>query len=293
MLPANALLSILVGLLSGAVLALCMALWLLGPASPEMRRGYFNALVTGLLLAAAIEVIPNALDAVELAGRRLLALVVPEGGESAGSFWNVLTQPAQVQIAVRAFGAALVMFIFFRANAIPLAKTDGAAADGGIAHGERRLSALPVEGTDYLGLLVVLGGLAGYALWLGLAGGLPAAAGGGASSGLDFGLLLLTFGASLLGIAALGLVHNLRGEWWLIPVASLLIGLAAALGSVWQGGQVALEVGLLPLVVGAVCLVYGIGRLLCVLQHEIGLGWQTTLTVAVGALILYQSRFIL
>ena len=283
--------SILVGLLAGVAVALGAALWVLGPASPELRRGYFNALVTGLLLAAAIEVIPNALDAVELAGRRLVGLIVPEAAGGAQNFWSVLTQPAQVQIAVRAFGAAIVMFIFFRANAIPLAKTVGPAADG-----EQPRSALPIDGTDYLGLLVVMGGLAGYALWLGLAlpaaqaGRLPASA---ASSGLDFRLVLLTFIGSLLGIAALGLLQSLREQWWLIVVASLLIGLAAGVGSLWQSGQLALEAGLLPLVVAAVCLVYGIGRLLRLLQHEIGLGWQTTMTVAVGALLLYQSRFIL
>jgi hypothetical protein len=230
----------LLGISGGAAAALVLALALFGPASQEMRRGYFNALVTGLLLAAAIEVIPNALDAVELAGRQLVELLAPP-----------------------------------QAN-------DKTAKKGA-------LSALPLEATDYVGLAVVVVGLAGYALWWGLARGLASSAAGA----LDVTLLLPTFSAALLGIAGLGLVENLRAQWWLLPVGSIVIGLAPGLGSLWKGEQLALEAGLLPLVIAGGCLVYGIGRLLRLLQHEIGLGWQTTLTVAVGALLLYQGRALL
>lgn len=277
-------LSVLVGMIVGAGVALGVAALALAPTSREMRRGYFNALVTGLLLAAAIEVIPNALDAVSLAGRSLLAMLMPSERVASGSFWNALTQPAQVQVAVRAFGAATVMVIFFRANGIQLASDGEADTDGG-----SRLLLLPTERTDYVGLVVLLAGLTGYTLWLGLSRSWPRSA--GTTLSLDF--LALAFLSSLLGIAVLGLIANFRRQWWLLPLASLLLGLAAVWGAVGMGELLALEVGLVPLLISAFCLVYGIGRLLRLLQHEIGLGWQTTLTVGVGTLALYQSHLLL
>lgn len=278
-------LSVLVGMIVGAGVALGVAALALAPAGREMRRGYFNALVTGLLLAAAIEVIPNALDAVSLAGRSLLAMLMPSEGVGSGSFWNALTQPAQVQVAVRAFGAAAVMLIFFRANGIQLASDGEAGTDGGSS----RLLLLPTERTDYVGLVVLLAGLTGYTLWLGLSRSWSRSAG----TTLSFDFLALAFLSSLLGIAVLGLIANFRRQWWLLPLTSLLLGLAAVWGAVGLGELLALEVGLVPLLISAACLVYGIGRLLRLLQHEIGLGWQTTLTVGIGALALYQSHFLL
>lgn len=276
-------LSVMVGMTIGASVALGLAAVALAPASRQMRRGYFNALVTGVLLAAAVEVIPNALDAVTLAGRSLLAALLPAGAVSDG-IWNALTQPAQVQIAVRAFGAATVMVIFFRANGIQLANDDETQEEG-----RRRLLLLPTGRTDYVGLVALLIGLTGYVLWLGLSRRFSP----GAGSTLSFDFLRLAFTSSLLGIAVLGLIANFQRQWWLLPLASLLLGLAAAWGALGMGERLALEAGLIPLLISGFCLVYGIGRLLRLLQHEIGLGWQTTLTVAIGALALYQSRFLL
>lgn len=277
-------LSVVLGTATGAVLALGLAGWALAPSSRQMRRGYFNALVTGLLLAAAIEVLPNALDAVELASRSLLALLVPDDGVGPDSFWTVLTEPAQVQIAVRALGAATVMVIFFRANAIRLVEEDENRPEG-----RRRLLLLPTKDTDYVGLVVLLAGLTGYTVWMGLSRPLSPAN----ASSLSFDYLTLSFISSLLGVCVLGLIVNFRRQWWLMPLASLLLGLAAWSGAVDTGERLALDMGLVPLLVSAFCLVYGIGRLLRLLQHEIGLGWQTTVAVAIGALALLQSRFVL
>ncbi|HSM57170.1 MAG TPA: hypothetical protein VK879_13550, partial [Candidatus Sulfomarinibacteraceae bacterium] len=64
-------------------------------------------------------------------------------------------------------------------------------------------------------------------------------------------------------------------------------------GALWRGNDPAQQAALLPMLIGAGCLVYGIGRLLRLLQGEIGLGWRTTAAVAVGVLVLYQSRLLL
>ena len=277
-------LSVVLGTIVGAILALALAAWALVPASRQMRRGYFNAFVTGLLLAAAVEVLPNALNAVEFAGRSLVAALIPAQGAAPDSFWNALTQPVQIQLVVRSFGAAIVMVIFFRANGIQLLQESQTHVQG-----RRRFLLLPTARTDYVGLVVLFAGLAGYALWMGLSRGLSP----GAPQSLSFDLLALVFTSSLLGVAALGLIVNFERRWWLLPAASLLLGLAAGLGALDRGEWLAIEAGLVPLVISAFCLVYGIGRLLRLLQHEIGLGWQTTLTVAIGALVLYQTRFLL
>lgn len=282
--PSTLIIPILAGIAAGTTLVFISGFWILSPTSREMRRGYFNAFVTGLLLAAAIEVIPNALEALEIAGWRVFAMLMPPNTVFASdSFWNVLVQPAQVQLMVRGLGAAAVMLIFFRANAIPVAG-DG-ERDEVLHDMPRARLALPLQGTDYVGLLVNTLGLGSYTLWISLTAGLLPRA--------SLALVLLVASSSLLGVAALGLLNNLRRRWWLLAAASLLPGLVAGFGAVWKGEHPAIELALLPLLLGALCLVYGIGRLLRLLQHEIGLGWQTSAAVAVGALVLYQSRFLL
>lgn len=278
---------IAVGIAAGTTLVFISGFWVLNPTSREMRRGYFNAFVTGLLLAAAIEIIPNALEALEIAGGRMFgALISPSVASAPDSFWNVLVQPAQLQIMIRGLGAAAVMLIFFRANAIPVSEAgeleEAQERRQGMPHAR---FVLPLEGTDYVGLLVNTLGLLSYALWISLTVGLLPRP--------SLGLVLLVASSSLLGVTALGLLGNLRRRWWLVAMASLLPGLVAGLGVVWKGERPAIELALLPLLLGALCLVYGIGRLLRLLQHEIGLGWQTTAAVAIGALLLYQSRVLL
>ncbi|MFW5942333.1 MAG: hypothetical protein ACOCXI_11065 [Chloroflexota bacterium] len=266
------------GVLCGVLLVLAFGRWVLAPASAQMRRGYFNAFVAGLLLAAAIEVLPNALEGAGIAGHQALSsLLFPDGNLPPDSAWLFVLEPVYMQVAVRAVGAALVMVIFFRANAAPRVEEGDAEEGGG-----------PVAGAgNGLALLAVTAGLAAHNLWLGLTRGLFAPGAGSAE------LALLALGATLLGASALGLVSSLRSQWWQVVAVSLALGLAGGVGALWRGSDPALQVTLLPLLIGAGCLVYGIGRLLRLLQGEIGLGWRTTAAVAVGVLVLYQSRLFL
>ncbi|HSM57915.1 MAG TPA: hypothetical protein VK879_17305 [Candidatus Sulfomarinibacteraceae bacterium] len=267
--------ALVAGVLCGVLLVLAFGRWVLAPASAQMRRGYFNAFVAGLLLAAAIEVLPNALEGAGIAGHQALSsLLFPDGELPPDSIWLFVLEPVNVQVAVRAVGAALVMVIFFRANAAPRAE-DGDANEAGQAAG------------DGLALLAVTAGLAAHNLWLGLTRGLFAS--GPASAELA----LAALGTTLLGASALGLVPSLRSQWWQVVVVSLALGLAGGAGALWRGNDPALQAALLPMLIGAGCLVYGIGRLLRLLQGEIGLGWRTTAAVAVGVLVLYQSRLLL
>jgi hypothetical protein len=75
-----------------------------------------------------------------------------------------------------------------------------------------------------------------------------------------------------------------------VAAASLLFGLATTLGVANLRGQIILSVAPLLLIFGTLFLVYGLGRLLRVLQYQIGTGWRTTLTVLISALLLYQGN---
>lgn len=278
------ILSTFVGLALGSASALAFGFWVLDPASREMRRGYFNAFVTGLLVAAAVEVIPDALLAVETAVGRLLSGLIPAAPVSeTDAMWAMLLHPAQIQIAVRALGAAAVMLIFFRASGTPLVKATPGDEDETEDEDHRRLSPLAI-------IIFAVAGLACYWLWNGLSGSLPS---GTAAGRLSLGVTVVAFSSSFLGIAILGLLDELRRQWWAVLAAAFVIGASTGVGLMWESGRPAIEVGVLPLLIGAFCLIYSIGRMLRLLEGEIGLGWRTTLAVAIGALALYQTRFLL
>jgi hypothetical protein len=140
---------------------------------------------------------------------------------------------------------------------------------------------------DQPGLIIVTLALLCYTLWLSI-GRTPLQT--LAQPYLFLITALLIFFGALLGIATLGLIPNLGGHWRWVAAASLLLGLATILGTFNPRGQIILSAAPLLLILGTLCLVYGLGRLLRVLQYQIGTGWRTTLTVLISALLLYQSN---
>jgi len=281
----------LIGLVVGVSLFLATGLWLFPPAGGRTWRGYFNAFATGFLLAAAIKLIPEALMAVEFYGYSALASHVLDGvAPERDSFLGVLIAPGQIQVIVQAVGAATVMLLFFRGNASSQREKGDATGDqpGRPWAKVRSWLALPPSGLDWAGLTIITIGLFSYNLWIGAS---RAPLFGPAANGSFWLVLLLVFYGTLLGIAVLGCIDS-RKDLRLAVFPTLLLGLAIGVGLNWPGGHLTVVGGLLPLLAGSACLVYGIGRLLRVLQHDIGLGWRTTLVVAVGTGIVYQSRLL-
>lgn len=284
----------LLGLIGGILLPLIIGSRILSPAS-QMRRGYTNAVAVGILLMAAIEFIPTTLGEIESVGYSLLKsyVISPLDPEPDTVLW-ALTRFAQFQMVARALLASAILILFFQSNAITSVSRQQTPSEAPASRlaGWRSWLILPSleEQADQAGMIIVIIGLTCYNLWLGVSRASIFATGG---LKLFLAIALVIFSAAVLGIALLGLVPNILKYWRWVATASALFGLAILFGFVNLGEQIILTVAPLLLIVGTVCLVYGIGRLLRILQYQIGLGWRTTLTVAISALVLYlDNQFI-
>jgi hypothetical protein len=248
----------------------------------------------GILLAAAIKFIPTTLGEVEFVGYQLLdQYLISTLNPPPDSALRLLTHPNQIQMMARPFLAAVIIILFFKGNGVKIAQPADAQADeAAVALKSRgwrgRLALPPLEKQpDQPGLIIVTLALLCYTLWLSI-GRTPLQT--LAQPYLFLITALLIFFGALLGIATLGLIPNLGGHWRWVAAASLLLGLATILGTFNPRGQIILSAAPLLLILGTLCLVYGLGRLLRVLQYQIGTGWRTTLTVLISALLLYQSN---
>lgn len=284
----------LVGLVVGIICPLLLGRWVLSPPNDQVRRGYINAVTVGILLAAAVKFIPTTLSEVEFVGYQLLKhYFISTLNPPPDSAWGLFTQPSQLQLMARPFLAAAIIVLFFNGNGVkirPQAETPGAdPPDGRMSTGWRARLALPPleKQADQLGLVIVVGGLLCYTLWLNTGRPpLPAVD----PPQLFLVTALLIFSGAVLGIATLGLIPNLAGHWRWVAAASLLFGLVTLLGVVDLRGDPTLSIAPLLLIFGTLFLVYGLGRLLRVLQYQIGTGWRTTLTVLISAVLLYQGN---
>jgi hypothetical protein len=193
----------------------------------------------------------------------------------------------------RPFLAAIIIILFFNGNGVKVASQPDTPPDDQVATprptGWRARLALPPleKQADQLGLVIIVVALLCYTLWLST-GRIPLQT--MEQPHLFFIIALLIFSGAVLGVTTLGLIPNLAGYWRWVAAASLLFGLATILGVVNLRGQLILSVAPLLLIFGTLFLVYGLGRLLRILQYQIGTGWRTTLTVLVSALLLYQGN---
>lgn len=283
-----------VGLVVGIICSLLLGRWILSPPNDQVRRGYINAVTVGMLLAAAIKFIPTTLGEVEFVSYQLLdQYVISTLNPQPDSALWLFSRPSQVQMVARPFLAAVIIILFFNGNGVKIAshsdtQVDDQAAAPQSTGWRARLALPPLEKqADQLGLIIVMVGLLCYTLWLSI-GRTPLQTVGQPQLFLTIALLIF-FGA-VLGIATLGLIPNLGGHWRWVTVASFLFGLATILGVINLRDQIILSAAPLLLIFGTLSLVYGLGRLLRVLQYQIGTGWRTTLTVLISALLLYQSN---
>lgn len=278
----------LVGLITGILGPLWLGRWILSPPNEQVRRGYLNAVAVGMLLVAAIEFIPTTLGELEFVGYQLLDryLIAPLDPQPDTALW-MFTRPSQIQAVARPFMAVVVILLFFKSNGVrmvsqPENQTDPVAkADGWRA----RLALPPLEQhADQLGLVIVLLGLLCYTLWLGVLRPPPQLAG---QPYLFASITLVIFCGTGLGVATLGLIPSLERYWPWVVAASLLLGLTTLSGITGWPGPMILSAAPLLLLVGTVCLVYGLGRLLRVLQYQIGTGWRTSVVVLASTGLLY------
>lgn len=251
------------------------------------RRGYVNAVTVGILLAAALKFIPTMLTDLEFTSYTLASYFIPAvDSDSAFAAW-----PAVLSAIIQPFGIIFVLLLYLHGNSPRLA-TEPEPLPGQdksfLPIPQLKWLALPPDDQiERVGILIVIIGLFCYNLWLGTNQALLAV-----EPMFIASMLLIIFGAGL-GLAIWGLLPQPRRQWrWLVG-ASFLLGLAVILGMIGPVGRVVLMISPLLLLLGTASQVYGIGRLLRILQDQIGLKWRTTLMVAISAAAIYfGSQFI-
>ena len=247
-------------------------------------RGYLNAIAVGILLAAALPMIPMALSEVEFTSYALISsLLPPSFGES-----NFIPWALQFQVVVRSLGVVAILVLYLRSNA-PLLATEREQFlqehhPLSLRSRLRLWLALPLEGqVDRVGIITTTIALLCYTLWLGASEGIIDIS----SGSVWLGAILFVGLATVRGGAIIGLLSQpAQHRPWLIGVP-LLLGGAIFLGTLPPLTQIILTLSPLILALGAICLIYAIGRLLRILQDQIGLDWPTTVTVGLSGLVVY------
>ena len=278
----------LVGLLIGLALPFGVSGWLKGENATQ--RGYLNAVAIGIMVAAAVLIIPTALSEVEFASYALVSRVVPASfGET-----NLIPWSLQFQVVLRSLGVIAILILFLRSNAPLLPEERTALVQAGQPLPLRTkirtgLALVSDDTIDWVGVVGVTVGLACYTLWLS-ATEAPLGLGDGS---FRFGITLFVGLATAVGISVSGLLPDLeRHRLWLMGI-SLLLGLAAIFGALPLGRRLILSGSPILLAVGAISLIFAIGRLLRIVQDQIGLDWPTTATVGLSGVIVYfSSEFI-
>lgn len=281
------------GLVLGMLLLLFIGRHVMSPGD-QRQRGYANAVAVGILLLAAINLIPTTLTEAEFVGYQLFeTYVVSPLDPQPETFWWLFTRAAPFQVIVRSLGMIIVLFLFLRSSSVSMAEPVEPTA---AAHSDQMTSlrtrwrawlALPGENrADWTGVIIVTLGLLCYNVWHAVSSAPPT--GPGPAQRPTIALFILI--GTMLSGAVLGLMPEVSRSWhWLVSIAALL-GLASIIGLTNLGERAVLSGAPLLLLVGTVALICGIGRLLRLLQYQIGTRWPTTLTVAAGAGGLYLSN---
>jgi hypothetical protein len=278
------------GLFLGILLLLFIGRHVMSPGD-QRQRGYANAVAVGILLLAAINFIPTALTEAEFVGYQLFeTYVVSPLDPQPETFWWLFTRAGPFQVIVRSLGMVIVLFLFLRSSSVSLAEPAATAHSGQTASLRTHWRAwitLPGENrADWTGVIIVTIGLFCYNAWHAVTYAPPTGSGPAQRPAIA---LLILIGTVLSG-AVLGLMPEVSQSWrWLVGIATLL-GLASIIGLTNLGGQAVLSGAPLLLLLGTVSLICGIGRLLRLMQYQIGTRWPTTLTVAASAGGLYLSN---
>ncbi len=269
--------SLLAGVALGISVLLIFAFVLGQRATEKTWRGWSNAFGAGIVLGALVDLLPKAL---EFAGA-LVAVIMqtqvlaplhapPDGFLAIGA--GILAE------AVTPFGALLILFLYLSGNSVPMpvnGRTLGPANPGWRAW----LSLPPAGRVDWKGIVIVTFGLGVHNLWLGQARGALAQATDHLLTTFFFAFGLI---ATLRAFALAGSLVDARAHWLALSVCALLIGGTGILGIANPETGRTIVLGMAPLFVAVLTLPVALGRLLRVMDHDIGLGWKTTLGVLAG-----------
>lgn len=268
-------------LLAGAafgIILLAAFAFLLGRRGAQTNwRGYSNAAAAGIVFGAMVDLLPKALEfgGVFIA-TVLQAQVLTPMHAAPDSFWAI--GAGILSEAVTPFGALLVLFLYLSGNSAPMpvaGRMVGAARPGW-----RTWFSIPATGeVDWKGVFIITFGLSAHNVWLGQARGQLLQPGGSTVS-----VFLLAFGlaAALRSFALSGSLVDVRARWPALLGCSAIIGGAGILGAAMPETGRTIWLGILPVVAAVLILPIGLGRLLRLLQYDVGLGWKTTLAVLAG-----------
>jgi hypothetical protein len=266
-------------LLIGAALGLAALLALALVYSPRGMdknwRGGLNAVAVGLALGAMFDLIPLALEQLTvIVGTLMRALFVDLfalQNTPLGIGGAVITQAAVPA------GALFILFLYLTGNTLPLI-VDGKLV-GHKTDGWRARVAIPQAGSvDVTGIALLTIGLAMQNLWVGQQRGAQVSADAGLTSMF---LYLIALVAALRGLALFG--PFVAPAQRVVAFILCVLGIAApvVLGVTAPDTMRSVALGVLPAFIGVLVLPVAMGRLLRVVQYDIGMNWQATLILVV------------
>lgn len=268
---------ILAGILVGLLILLAFAFGFGRRGAEKKWRGYFNSIGAGIVLGALFDLLPKALENGGVLVANLLRFqVISPLHASPDSF--IAIGAGVLSESVTPLGALLVLFLYLSGNSAPM-PVNGRIV-GTSRPGWRSWVSIPAAGqTDWKGIVIITFGLGVHNLWLGQVRGALASPGDRtlASFFLVFALI-----ATLRTFAIFGSLVDPLARWLVLVSCALVIGGAGVLGLVDSSGGRTLISGILPMVIAVLTLPIALGRLLRVMQEDIGLGWTTTLSALAG-----------
>jgi hypothetical protein len=268
-------------LLAGVVLGISVLLifaFVFGRRGTEKTwRGYADAFGAGIVLGALFDLLPKAL---EFAGTLLASILrtqvltplqaPPDSFLAIGA--GILAE------AVTPFGALLVLFLYLSGNSAPM-PVNGQIV-GMRMPGWRVWFSIPGAGqVDWKGIAIVTFGLSAHNLWLGQVRGALAQAGDHVLTTFFFAFGLI---ATLRAFALVGSLVDVRARWLALSGCAILIGGTGVLGVTNPDTGKTIVLGIVPVFIAVLTLPIALGRLLRVMQYDIGLGWNATLDVLAG-----------
>jgi hypothetical protein len=249
----------------------------------EADRGYANAFAVGLLIVAAIDLIPTALNEVTFLMSELFLRFAPFLTQYESIPWSIIVPGLTQALAI-----IVVFKAYLEGNGVGKAdEIEAAVAQGKLSERRAvwhtRIGLPDPNQTDQAGISIILSGLVCFALWQGAEASVQSAIGW-----RNVSLVAL---AVLLSAAIIDHVpeRTTRLQWLL--KASSTVAVAWLLGM--AGTAVVFTLSILIITIGAVTVIFSIGRTLRKVENKIGLGWQTTAAVAVTVIAVYGGQYLL
>lgn len=271
----------LVGVAMGIGVVATIGQWAKLPT--EVHRGYANAFAIGLLIVAAITLIPTAFSEMTFVMSELFLRYAFFLTRYERIPWSIIV-PALTQ----ALGIIGIFKAYLEGNGVGYANEVEMAVTAGKLTPRRvgwhtRLALLDGAQTDRVGIFIILLGLICYCFLQG--------AQASARTNADLSSVLVISLTVLLSTAVIAHIPRNPVRTQLLLLAATGLGLAWLLGLV--GASVVFAFSTVLITVGTVALVFSIGRTLRLVEYQIGLGWQTTAVVIATTAVFYGWLFLL